>query len=249
MSRLLTLLGGEFQPTDVPGLALWLDATDPGSLSVSSNLVSQWRDKSGRGNNAAQGTTLRQPRLVASAINGRPALRGRHDGTNASQLTIPDVPTLNYTAFSVFSVIQRVADLGAAETIAGKYTVTGNQREFWNQINAVDQASTTISTDGTSTAIQTAAVSSPMVPVGAPAVIEAHYNNSQIITVMNGSLVSASANPTIFNGTGNYTLFARADLVDPLAGDIGEHLFYTRALSLPARQAITAYLRAKWGIA
>ncbi len=73
--------------------ALWLDAADPSTLTFNGSNVSAWRDKSGNGNHASQGTAIRQPIYRAAGINGLPALEGRHDGTNASQLIIEDTRT------------------------------------------------------------------------------------------------------------------------------------------------------------
>jgi hypothetical protein len=56
-------------PTDT---VLWLDAS---SLSLASgSKVASWPDRSGKGNNADQDDTTRQPRYLATAMNGRPAV-------------------------------------------------------------------------------------------------------------------------------------------------------------------------------
>jgi hypothetical protein len=41
-----------FGPRQVPGLALWLDASDATTVVLSNNNVREWNDKSGRNNNA-----------------------------------------------------------------------------------------------------------------------------------------------------------------------------------------------------
>ena len=49
--------------------ALWLDASDPSSITKDSNgLVSQWNDKSGNGHHATQSTTDNQPTTTAGTI-------------------------------------------------------------------------------------------------------------------------------------------------------------------------------------
>ena len=50
-----------FQPTNFPSCALWLDAADTNSITFSGSNVTQWNDKSGNGNNAAQSTAANQP--------------------------------------------------------------------------------------------------------------------------------------------------------------------------------------------
>ena len=61
-------------PADLPGLALWLDADDASTLTVSSGAVAEWRDKSGNGRHAAQTTAVNRPDYTAAALNGRGAV-------------------------------------------------------------------------------------------------------------------------------------------------------------------------------
>src|SRR5688500_16906789 len=120
-----------FSPVAVSSPAIWLDAMDAATAQPDGRgLGSRWRNKGLAGvGNAVQATDLRKPKLIASAINSRPALQGRHDGTNASRLDIADHAGLNYTNFTIYGVVQRISDLGANEHIAGKYTTASNQRE------------------------------------------------------------------------------------------------------------------------
>lgn len=53
--------------------ALWLDAADSSTITQSSNLVSQWNDKSGNGRNATASSTAR-PTYSATAFNSKPGL-------------------------------------------------------------------------------------------------------------------------------------------------------------------------------
>ena len=97
-------IGGE-------GLQLWLDATDPngnGIYPANNTPIAVWKDKSGRGNHAAQTTIANQPSYYSTThtINGKPAIY--FDGT-ASSMTIPpslmtSLPnTLTATIFIVAS--------------------------------------------------------------------------------------------------------------------------------------------------
>ncbi len=60
--------------------ALWLDADDAGTITLNGSNVSQWRDKSGKGRNASQGTAANQPAYVTGSYNGKPTVRS--DGLN-----------------------------------------------------------------------------------------------------------------------------------------------------------------------
>src|ERR1700748_1258223 len=58
-----------FNPSDIAGLTLWLDASDSSTLTLNGTNVSQWNDKSGNGNNATQATMVSQPVYGAASLN------------------------------------------------------------------------------------------------------------------------------------------------------------------------------------
>jgi hypothetical protein len=70
-----------FFPASIAGLTLWLDASDTGTITASGGAVSQWRDKSGNGNHATQGTEARQFTTGSATINGLNVLSGDGDDT------------------------------------------------------------------------------------------------------------------------------------------------------------------------
>lgn len=70
-----------FSPDDISDLKLWLDANDAATITKDGgNLVSQWDDKSGEGNNVSQATPSQQPLWVDAVQNGLPIIR--FDGVN-----------------------------------------------------------------------------------------------------------------------------------------------------------------------
>src|SRR3954464_9443177 len=60
------------------GLKLWLKA-DAG-VTLAGSAVAQWNDQSGNNANASQAVAAQQPAFIASAVNGKPALK--FDGSN-----------------------------------------------------------------------------------------------------------------------------------------------------------------------
>lgn len=100
----ITSTGGVYTlpvPQTIPGLALWLDASDAGSITLDgSNNVSRWRDKSGNGRHAAQGSAANRPAYSLNAVNGLNAitLDGTNDVMAGPQLIASDG---NYTMFGV----------------------------------------------------------------------------------------------------------------------------------------------------
>lgn len=74
--------------------AIWLDAADAGSITQAGGEVSQWADKSGKGNHLTQGTSTMRPSYSASGWNGSTLPALSFDGTDdylqgAAQKTYP----------------------------------------------------------------------------------------------------------------------------------------------------------------
>ena len=67
----LPILTGLWTPAELPGLQLWLDASDATTITQSSGIISQWDDKSGNGNHATQSIGSSQPSYGTATINGK----------------------------------------------------------------------------------------------------------------------------------------------------------------------------------
>jgi hypothetical protein len=87
--------------------AAWFDAADPTTLTADAGNVSQWRDKSGNQNNAAQSTASRRPATGSATIGGLNAIA--FDPSKDQHLIAPNQASLNLDAsgganlFSVFN--------------------------------------------------------------------------------------------------------------------------------------------------
>lgn len=79
-ARLLRPLTTGWTPRREAGLQFWLDAADAGTITLNSGNVSEWRDKSGKGNHATQGTAASQPAYTLAGQNGRNLVT--FDGSN-----------------------------------------------------------------------------------------------------------------------------------------------------------------------
>lgn len=90
-----------FTPASLPGLVLWLDAADAGSLNLDgSNNVIDWTDKSGSGRVATQPTDFNRPSLQTLQLNGLNAIRGNG---SSMWLEVASFPSLanGYTIYMV----------------------------------------------------------------------------------------------------------------------------------------------------
>lgn len=245
---------GDFYPNQLPNAAVGLDAF---TLPSNTTLISSWRNMGNMGvGNATQATALRQPLYVANAINGRPALRGWHDGANNSNLTIADSAGLDYTSFEIYAVVRRHGDAGGDERICGKSAPSAPNREFTLNIAVNDNIVGNVLFDGTTNSFASSNAAKPeqTIVLNQPRIIRQRFDVSLGLArhrvFVNNNDGDFSSNPTSVNQTTEpLTLFSRTDFANGLRADIGELWFFTRILLTQQRTLMLNYLSAKWGIA
>lgn len=79
---LLAIVGADaWSPLDLPGLSLWLDASDAATLTLSNDFVVAWADKSGSANHTTQPSVLNRRLYVAAdaTANGLPSVASTND--------------------------------------------------------------------------------------------------------------------------------------------------------------------------
>lgn len=105
-------------------MKLWLDADDAATFTYSSGVVvSQWNDKSGNNNHAAQATVGRQPTRSTAQINGKAAVR--FPGGSAHYFEIANFAS-GFTAGEVFLVFKTDADPASGSNPSGLWQFTSD---------------------------------------------------------------------------------------------------------------------------
>lgn len=117
----LPILTGLWTPAELPGLQLWLDASDATTITQSSGIISQWDDKSGNGNHATQSIGSSQPSYGTSTIYGKNVV----DFGGVKFMTTGCTPGLNRT---IAAVIQYSTTAGL-KVFAGARQTT-NERSY-----------------------------------------------------------------------------------------------------------------------
>jgi hypothetical protein len=235
---LLTVLGGSgsINPKSIPGLALWLDASDASTLFQASNgttpaaadtdPIGYWGDKSGNGRNATQGTAGKRPILKTAIKNGRNAIR--FDGI-AHQLA----HTLD-TASSAYTVLAVVG--GGSGT---------NYRALFSSTGGAFIASYFLTNTPKWGVYANAEVASSYSLVGVWSVISVAARNFNDIDLGTNGVIETKATGAGWYGNGSFV--GSGELNDQFYdGDIAELLVYTGALSIANRASVTAYLNGKW---
>jgi hypothetical protein len=92
----------DFSPDDLPNLALWLDASDASTLTLSGSNVDEWRDKSGNLRHFT-GSGSARPTLVNSSVNGLPGVVG--DGVD-DRMTSPYSDGLKTNSVIIFVAVK-----------------------------------------------------------------------------------------------------------------------------------------------
>lgn len=226
-SDVSSVYGRGFSPLDIPGCALWVDAADSSTLTMSGNDVVEWRDKT---SNA----------LTLSAV-GTPT-RGTYNGLGVVQFngSLGGGPCLQNTGF----------------TNTGPYAIfymckfDTVQSGVWQTLtDNVNGLRPFVGLDGS--AMVRASMRSGGTPTTNPEIWSIQYSDSDVTKfTVNGSNVLGGS--TGYGGVGHTSGF-RVGLAGNsgagLNGWIGEILVYSGTLTTSQFQRIESYFGDKWGIA
>jgi hypothetical protein len=234
-------------PTSIPGCALWLDATDSTSMTLSGSNLSQWRDKS---SNGFAGTAVSSPTLQANSINGLSAVQ--FNGSS-QYITFGNVLNLGTSPISVFAVTRFTGNAGIVGKVSsrwfsgrwGLYRFASDGGLVWyadaspSGANIV-YADTKIADTTTTTQL-----------------LQGSWDRSTLSLTQNGTQRASNTFVNTSNLSNTDTLLVggygngdgtgvRSDFF--LNGVIGEILVYLGALTVSQRQQIEGYLAHKWGL-
>jgi hypothetical protein len=254
--KIAPLISRPFGPLDVAGCALWLDAADPSTLTLSGSNVTQWRDKSSTG-------TFAQPQRGHSGIiptlttsTGVPSIFINNLNSTAyntgtyTQLTVQaNIQTAaDYSVFAVINLTQLAASSELQTIYTNRRVATAGERRAPQmgagssyEANTFDNTTRNASGGGFigTGRLQTSLVAS------SDAFIQ--YKDGVVFGSSGASAnrftTDADPLPSIggtFNSVEVDNRFA--------TGHFHELLVYTQSVSTAQRQQIEGYLANKWGI-
>lgn len=235
----LSALETFFHPGDPGGLVGWYDAAALTGLSDADS-VTTWPDASGNGNDVTQGTAANKPTYQTNELNGRPVVR--FDGTDdrlkvdfLNGLTGLDEGTL----IAVLKQTPSGSRYAATFSNDGLYIATnasshylaacaGNVGYSQHRLASVVSTWTLVSNV---TDMGLASTEAKLWVGGTPGdTRDLDSNNTGTFPVASFFLGCSYIETAFFNG------------------DIAEVLIYDHALSDDDREAVEAYLTAKWGL-
>jgi hypothetical protein len=240
----VSLLPG-FNPTQISGCQLWLDAADITTI-VGRSPVTSWIDKSGNANNA---TATGRPILTVNAIKGRQAIRTSTTPASFFRGSL----SITGTSFTCFSVAVTTVVLPKAAgtsdqrlvSLANIGTVDFSRQDsaiaLFNQVNTSTIATWRFGLIANNAIVQ-----------NTPFLAVSQYNGATGALWFNGSpgtLPSSASTQGAFTiqryGVGNQ---AQTGATEYWNGFIGEVIIYNSAITAAQRQQVEGYLAWKWGL-
>jgi hypothetical protein len=229
-----------FSPDSLPGLALWLDAVDANTLTLSGSNVTQWRDKSGQGNNGSNDGTVSLSTFNSRqmiSFNGNSVIQGSYTNSGTTitcfGIFVPQQSSYDNTRVVSFATAPGVLDFNNIGSLGAIVLDAG--RTVYTQRNSTQLITTTTFTTG-------ALTMASLVYTG----------SSRQVFLNGGGQVSDSFSGsfgTTLYGIGAYAGFNPSSYAfNKYTGLVGEVIVYNSALSTAERQVVEGYLARKWGL-
>ena len=242
--KLTPLYSQPFSPIDVPGCALWLDAADNSTLSLSGSTVTNWADKSGTG---LTSTPSGSPTIVTNALNGLSAVS--FNGSS-QYFNFGNVNNIGTNQLHIF-VVAKFNSTADGSIIAKSLYGPGVGRYFIARSGASLIPGLETSTNNSGTGASDTSTTARL--------INMHWDRSALTMYLNGtsavSLTNADASTNLNN---TYSLLVGAynngtGGVPPQTGlyfngYIMEIIQYLGQITTSQRQQVEGYLTKKWGL-
>ena len=236
--------------------ALWLDAADTATVTLSGSEVTQWNDKSGNGLNCSQATSANRPIIASAAQNSLNTIRF----VASDYLSASSNITLT-TAFTLFIVAKnrirkdynglfRIGASAVAESNVSNLEIywqegSSNSGNFVETVNRGETLKGIV-LDSALPVVNNYYITSTQ--ASGTDVITAYQNGTLQVpstVIGSGSMLPLAANPYHvgigYPASGNAATAA-------LDGDICEIVVLNTVASTTTRQKIEGYLAHKWGL-
>ncbi len=240
-----------FSPRNIPGLVVWLDALNKGSITPapsSGSTVTGWADQSGNGNNATGHNLLYQ----TNVIHGRPAMNTvTPGGADTSYFGGGISPTITSASMECIMVFTTTAFTNGSRVLAFGLLGTSALANPLYWLAGVVVSSGVLSAYRNSTGLANYTLVNGTAVVADVNFDGSNNNNNFYI---NGTATGTS--PASFTSSAlsvsSYSVSAdmnqRTINATSFTGYIGEYIVFNTVLTTAQRSQLTAYLRAKWGI-
>lgn len=207
-----------FSPLDIAGCKMWLNAANLGLSD--GNLVASWTDDSGN-SNTATGSGSNSPIYKTGIVNGKPVVR--FNGTTNLMTT----PYTQPSTHTIFVVYKRTAFSPIGGGNGSGSGPLWRSTQLWPDVSSGNAT--------TSTTIYTGAFVYLAVTCSGGPINGIWLNASNVLSSSSGAASTIA-------------LQLGASFDGLYSGDIAEVIIYDTALGTTNRQAVEAYLAAKYAI-
>jgi len=232
-------LPGGFDPRQILGLQLWLDASQIVGLNDGDS-VGTWSDLSGNANDATQGTASKKPLYKTAIVNGKPVVR--FDGVD-DFLSNATLTALNgVSAATLFTVKKETTYTGISfpfYTAANLYKFNVGGTRYY-RTSATEDANASSSTLWGSWTYEGMLYDGSQ--SGNSNRLKVRSNGSPLAVGYTGTIQS-----TLGSGTGFY-VSTYDGTTYPWNGDVAEIILFNRAVTGADLTNLEAYLASKYGL-
>lgn len=225
--------------------AIWLDASDSSTITLSGSNVTSWNDKSGNARNLTQTTPAQQPTYQATGLNSRPTMS--FDGINDSLNNASYQPVGAVSVFIVFRRSQSKGTLINIQRSGGVFEVTGKFDSSYRSItftaagNINPAFGFNISGDGVDQNIILGIQHNGATNTSSN--FTGHVNGTTQTITTSGAVGYVSEIGFSIGGRPIQNILSAY-----FSGQISEIVFLNSTLSTTNRQIIEGYLAWKWGL-
>lgn len=253
MSTIVQLPFSGFDPRTLPGCALWLDAADLSTFTLSGSSITQWNDKSGNARHAVGNTGTGT--YSATALNSSlPGVQITATGNMRSPMAAGTLPS----GCSVFVVYQKTGANQTFDALIGRSGATNTSWAGPFDLYSINGTSTRRFIGSGDANNYAYAETTGLAATRSTTPTIYHFNiSSSAPTTWNESINGTTASYTlnITGGTPTYTdaatsvwLGTRGDGSTTMVGTISEVIIYNFVVTANQRQQVEGYLASKWGL-
>ena len=225
--------GASFSPTDISGLALWLDAADTATITHSGGSVSQWDDKSGNNYHATQPTGSVQPITGTRTINGRNVL---DFVAGLSYMSLPSgMLSFGVNDWTHIVVLATDTTVSAQRVISGIGTGSALTHGVFYNTSNIANARQGVGISASSSGVLNTNVN----------ILSGRRSGSTLKAHLNGNELTGSSGSAVNDTLTSFTIGSTTTTVD---GRIAEILSYSRSITDNEHNLIDNYLAGKWGV-
>lgn len=238
-----------FSPADVAtSMAAWHDASDLSTFTFSSsNVIAEWRDKSGNGNHLAQATTAKQPTRLTGVLGGKAVVD--FDGINDFLDWANDLSPLIGEDYTLLVVIRWQPGDSSGRAIHIRDAADTDYLLFASDPSALETVAIQSRQNGVDQYGTANAYRLIVQAYGTWRLFDIEMDSTPE-TYANGTLADLGGTTLFGRGSAtNSRLGARAgDEAAPMLGQVAELILYTGIISGSDRTKLETYFAAKYGL-